>query len=110
MSPSPAAYNAARARALRAVTALRYGVIVYDGVEYEAAVVIEGEGYDLTDSGQRTVSRLRCTIAKCLLDRPRIGAKVLHEDLAYEIETVGGDHVGDAGWTVVAFRTPGADV
>jgi len=110
MTPPRAAYDAARARTLTACTALAYGLITYDDIIYEAAVSLDGEGYNLTDMGQRIEQRLRFTIAKCLLaDRPRRGATVYYEERAYEIELVGGDHAGDAGWSATAFRTPGAD-
>lgn len=110
MNPPRAAYDAARRRTLSAVTALRYGVVTYDDVTYEAAVSVEGEGYDILDQGHRSTQRIKVTIAKRLLHtRPRKGATILHEGKAYEIDLVSGDNEGDPGWSFTAFRTPGAD-
>lgn len=110
MFPPPSAHRAARHRTLAAITSLRHGQVQIGGDWYEAAVSPEGEGYDLTDQGQRVTQRIRVAIAKrILLDRPRRGQVLRYDGAAYEVELVSGDAVGDPHWGVVAFRTPGVE-
>lgn len=110
MNPPPSALAAARARTLSAVTALREGWVEFRGGEYRAAVSLEGERYELTDSGQRTVQRATVQFAKLDLDeRPRRGELLRVDGRAYEVELVSGDNEGDPHWGVVAIRVPGGD-
>lgn len=111
MTPSRAVHYAARLRTLAGVEALTYGLLTYDGVEYECAVSLEGEGYEITDQGQRLQQRLRACIRKTdLATEPVRGKMVIYENRAYEIELVAGQHVGLPDWEVTAFRVPGGDV
>ena len=110
MTPSRAVHYAARLRTLTGVEALTYGVITYLGTEYECAVSLEGEGYEISDQGQRLQQRLRACIRKtCLETEPVRGKMVTYEGRAYEIELVGGQHLGLPDWEVTAFRVPGGD-
>jgi hypothetical protein len=111
MIPPRSAFLAARSRTVTAVTGMNYGALTYDSVEYEAAISIDGEGYELGDMGTKVVQRLRASIRKCLLDaRPVRGKMVFCEGLAFEIELVAGDGEGIPDWEITAFRVPGADV
>lgn len=111
MTPSRAVHYAARLRTLAGVEALTYGVITYDGSEYECSVSLEGEGYEISDMGQRLQQRLRACIRKTLLEtEPVRGKMVVYDGRAYEIELVAGQHAEVPDWEVTAFRVPGADV
>jgi hypothetical protein len=108
MNPPRSAYDAARARTLRADMALRPGVVTYDGADYCCAVSVEGEGYDLTDMGQRSTQRISVSFSKCdLRERPRRGAVLVYAGMRWEVELVGGDSEGDPQWSVTGLRLPG---
>ena len=111
MTPPRCAHYAARLRTLAGIESLTYGIITYDGEQYECAVSLEGEGYELSDLGQKLQQRLRACIRKtCLTTEPVRGKMVIYEGRAYEIELVAGQHGEIPDWEVTAFRVPGADV
>ena len=111
MTPSRAVHYAARLRTLTGVEALTYGVITYDGAEYECAVSLEGEGYEISDMGQRLQQRLRACIRKTALEtEPVRGKMVVYDGRAYEIELVGGQSSEIPDYEITAFRVPGGDV
>lgn len=90
---------------------MNYGLITYLENEYEAAVSVDGEGYELGDLGTKVTQRLRASIKKHLLaDRPVRGKMVYFEGLAFEIELIAGDGEGIPDWEITAFRVPGADL
>jgi hypothetical protein len=111
MTPPRSAFKAARGRTVTAVTAMNYGLITYLENDYEAAVSVDGEGYELGDLGTKVVQRLRAAVRKCLMvDRPVRGKMIHFEGLAFEIELVAGDGEGIPDWEITAFRVPGADL
>jgi len=111
MTPPRSAHYAARLRTVAGVEALTYGLLTYDGDEYECAVSLEAEGYEYTDRGKNKTQRLRANIRKTLLPtKPVDGKMVIYEGRAYEIELVNGDHIEIPDWEVTAFRVPGGDV
>lgn len=110
MTPSSSAYRAARNRVMTAIESLTPGCITYDGVEYQCAVSLEGEGYEMSDLGQKLSQRLRACVRKTRLAAvPVRGKMVLYEGRAYEIELVAGHHAELPDWEITAFRVPGAD-
>jgi hypothetical protein len=110
MTPSRHAFDAARLRTAIGVTALAWGVLTYDGQEYEASVVLDGETFESGDLGRKRVQRLTASIRKtAMLDRPVDGKMVIYEGRAYEIARVDGDHTGLPDWEIEAFRVPGGD-
>lgn len=110
MTPSFKAYVAARARVMTAIESLTPGCLTYDGQEYQCAVSLEGESYEMSDLGQKLSQRLRACIPKARLPgEPVRGKMVLYEGRAYEIELVSGHHAELPDWEITAFRVPGAD-
>jgi len=96
---------------MTALESLTPGCLTYDGVEYQCAVSLEGEGYEMSDLGQKLSQRLRACIRKIRLSTaPVRGKMVLYEGRAYEIELVSGHHAELPDWELTAFRVPGADI
>ena len=111
MTPPRSAFLAARSRTVCGVTALNFGLITYLERAYQAAVSVDGEGYELGDLGTKVTQRLRASIQKCLMpERPVRGKMVYFEMMAFEIELVAGDGEGIPDWEITAFRVPGADL
>lgn len=110
MTPPRSAHRAARLRTLTGIESLTPGCLTYDGVEYQCAVSLEGEGYEMSDLGQKLSQRLRACIRKTRLPAVPVRGKMVHyEGRAYEIELVSGHHAEIPDWEITAFRVPGAD-
>lgn len=109
-NPPRSVYDAARSRTFESARALRWGRVTIGTMVYDAAVSLDGEGYELTEMGAKTVQRIKASFSKREMPtRPAKGAKMLYEGMAFEIDLVGGDMPGDPSWSVTGFRIRGAD-
>ena len=81
------------------------GIITMAGLDYEAALHLGPETWELSDRGPRLVQRMRAMIRKCdLPDRPTRDTVMTVGDLSFRITDIRGDHDLASDWDVQGMR------